>query len=138
MYLFNPENDLALANFSLNYTPPASAIRMAEELAVLPIWYAGADAASAGKDGLVGGMSTAIDTKAVAWDTVMAAGSADTSESSDTKVIAAGELNRSFLETVKKVLPVQASLVSFSDIAENCSLGMESCIKEKTYIIRCV
>ncbi len=117
MYLFNPENDLALANFSLNYTPPASAIRMAEELAVLPIWYAGADAASAGKDGLVGGMSTAIDTKAVAWDTVMAAGSADTSESSDTKVIAAGELNRSFLETVKKVLPVQASLVSFSDIA---------------------
>lgn len=77
MYLFNPDNDLALANFIVNYTPPASAIRMAEELAVLPIWYAG----------------------------------------EDTKVIAGGELNRSFLESVKKILPVQASLIPFSDIA---------------------
>ncbi|MEA4916631.1 hypothetical protein [Proteiniphilum sp.] len=77
MYLFNPENDLALANFTPNYTPPASAIRMAEELAVLPIWYAG----------------------------------------KDTKVIASGELNQSYLEIVRKVLPVEASLISFSDIA---------------------
>lgn len=41
MHLFNPENDLALANFKPNYTPPASAVRMARELAVFPIWYAG-------------------------------------------------------------------------------------------------
>lgn len=40
IHLFNPENDLALANFASNYTPPASAVRMARELAVLPIWYA--------------------------------------------------------------------------------------------------
>ena len=40
VYLFNPENDLALANFSSNYTPPASAVRMGKELALLPIWYA--------------------------------------------------------------------------------------------------
>ena len=85
MYLFNPENDLALANFTPNYTPPASAIRMAEELAVLPIWYGGKD----------------VDGK----------------NNCDTKVVAGGELNRSFLEAVKKILPVEASLVSFSDIA---------------------
>lgn len=76
MYLFNPENDLALANFTANYTPPASATRMAVELAVLPIWYAGADA-----------------------------------------VIAEGRLNRSFVEMIKMNLPLQASLISFSDIA---------------------
>src|SRR5690554_7830919 len=39
MYLFNPEHDLALANFSPNYTPPASAALMAAELALLPVWY---------------------------------------------------------------------------------------------------
>lgn len=43
MYLFNPENDLALANFSANYMPPASAVRMARELTLLPIWYAGSE-----------------------------------------------------------------------------------------------
>lgn len=41
MYLFNPEHDLALANFSPNYTPPASAALMAAELALLPAWYSG-------------------------------------------------------------------------------------------------
>ena len=40
MYLFNPENDLALANFSTNYTPPASAVKIADDLAILPVWYA--------------------------------------------------------------------------------------------------
>lgn len=43
MYLFNPEHDLALANFSPNYTPPASAALMAAELALLPAWYSGGD-----------------------------------------------------------------------------------------------
>lgn len=37
--LFNPDHDLALGNFSPNYTPPASAVLMAEELALLPLWY---------------------------------------------------------------------------------------------------
>ena len=40
MYLFNPDNDLALANFNPHYTPPASVVKMAEDLAVLPLWYA--------------------------------------------------------------------------------------------------
>lgn len=43
MYLFNPEHDLALANFSPNYTPPASAALMAAELALLPVWYSGGE-----------------------------------------------------------------------------------------------
>lgn len=41
MDLFNPEHDLALANFSPHYTPPASAASMAAELALLPLWYSG-------------------------------------------------------------------------------------------------
>lgn len=43
MHLFNPEHDLALANFSPNYTPPASASLMAAELALLPAWYSVGD-----------------------------------------------------------------------------------------------
>jgi hypothetical protein len=77
VYLFNPDHDLALADFSPNYTPPASAARMAAELSLFPVWYAGSGA----------------------------------------NVIAEGEANRSFLDAVGEVLPVQASLVSYSDIA---------------------
>jgi len=40
MFYFNPENDLALANFNPFYTPPASARKMANDLAILPMWYA--------------------------------------------------------------------------------------------------
>ncbi|MDO5663761.1 MAG: hypothetical protein Q4G63_00715 [Bacteroidia bacterium] len=40
MYLFNPDNDLALANFSPHYTPPVSALNIAKDLALLPVWYA--------------------------------------------------------------------------------------------------
>ena len=40
IFLFNPEHDLALGNFSPNYTPPASAAAMGDELALLPLWYA--------------------------------------------------------------------------------------------------
>jgi hypothetical protein len=43
MYIFNPWHDLALGNFSANYTPPASAMKMAEDLALLPLWYGGGD-----------------------------------------------------------------------------------------------
>lgn len=38
--LFNPDNDLALANGDANYLPPRSARRMATDLAMLPAWYA--------------------------------------------------------------------------------------------------
>ncbi|NCB24920.1 MAG: hypothetical protein EOM62_05520 [Bacteroidia bacterium] len=76
MHIFNPWHDLALANFSANYTPPASAMRMADDLALLPVWYGGGDA-----------------------------------------VIAEGEANRSFLDTVKNVLPVSAEMIPISEIA---------------------
>lgn len=39
-YIFNPDNDLALANGDMNYLPPRSARRMAMDLALLPAWYA--------------------------------------------------------------------------------------------------
>lgn len=102
VYLFNPENDLALANFTLNYTPPASAIRMAEELAILPIWYA---------------HDPRVFTRIAEENAVMEIRREKPVASNRLRVIAGGELNRLFLKTVKKVLPVQASLVSFSEIA---------------------
>lgn len=40
IYLFNPENDMALANFTLYYKAPSEIIRMANDLSVLPAWYA--------------------------------------------------------------------------------------------------
>ena len=39
LYIFNPEHDLALASGETNYMAPASARRMASELALLPMWY---------------------------------------------------------------------------------------------------
>ena len=39
-YIFNPDNDLALANGDANYLSPRSARRMALDLALLPVWYA--------------------------------------------------------------------------------------------------
>ena len=40
LYLFNPENDMALASGSPYYMAPASAKKMASDLASLPAWYA--------------------------------------------------------------------------------------------------
>ena len=40
MYIFNPDSDLALANFNANFTAPASACKMRHDLALLPLWYA--------------------------------------------------------------------------------------------------
>ena len=40
VYYFNPENDMALANFTPHYKAPAEIVRMADELAALPAWYA--------------------------------------------------------------------------------------------------
>ena len=39
LYLFNPENDLCLANGGEDYMPPPSARLIARDLAVLPLWY---------------------------------------------------------------------------------------------------
>ncbi|MBR5478168.1 MAG: hypothetical protein IKV19_06985 [Bacteroidaceae bacterium] len=43
LYIFNPENDLALADGSFNYCPPPAAMCIAKDLASLPLWYAGKD-----------------------------------------------------------------------------------------------
>lgn len=40
LYIFNPENDLALADGCRNYYPPPAARKIAGDLAMLPIWYA--------------------------------------------------------------------------------------------------
>jgi hypothetical protein len=40
MYIFNPEHDLALGNFGPTTTPPKSAVKLASDLALLPVWYA--------------------------------------------------------------------------------------------------
>ena len=56
LYLFNPENDMALASGSPYYMAPASAKKMADDLAMLPAWYA-----DAGSEILVG------DSRQVDW-----------------------------------------------------------------------
>ncbi|WP_418829592.1 hypothetical protein [Phocaeicola sp.] len=40
IYLFNPENDMALANFTSYYKAPTEIVHMANDLSVLPAWYA--------------------------------------------------------------------------------------------------
>lgn len=40
LYVFNPDNDLALANYDPNYRPPASAAKMGQDLTPLPGWLA--------------------------------------------------------------------------------------------------
>ena len=39
LYIFNPQHDLALANYSPYYHAPKSAITFAHDLALLPLWY---------------------------------------------------------------------------------------------------
>ena len=39
-YIFNPEHDLALANHTASFVPPAPVRQMADELSLLPLWYA--------------------------------------------------------------------------------------------------
>lgn len=40
LYLFNPENDMALASGSPFYMTPSSIKKMAKDLSTLPVWYA--------------------------------------------------------------------------------------------------
>lgn len=56
LYLFNPENDMALASGSPYYMAPASAKKMATDLATLPAWYAD-----------VGSMVWVTDSRQVEW-----------------------------------------------------------------------
>lgn len=42
-HYFNPENDLALAQGGSNYNPPQSALALARDLSILPLWFAGDD-----------------------------------------------------------------------------------------------
>lgn len=42
LHLFNPENDLALADGGFSYCPPPAAMSIAKELSTLPLWYAAA------------------------------------------------------------------------------------------------
>lgn len=43
LHLFNPENDLALADGNSNYCPPPAARAIAHDLSSLPLWFADAD-----------------------------------------------------------------------------------------------
>lgn len=40
LHIFNPENDLALADGGANYCPPPAAAQIASDLATLPLWFA--------------------------------------------------------------------------------------------------
>lgn len=40
IYLFNPDNDLALANHQAHYMPPTPIKQLMSDLSVLPFWYA--------------------------------------------------------------------------------------------------
>lgn len=40
LHIFNPENDLALADGSTNYFAPSAAMSIAHDLATLPLWFA--------------------------------------------------------------------------------------------------
>lgn len=43
IHIFNPENDLALADGNSNYCPPPAARAIARDLAALPLWFAASD-----------------------------------------------------------------------------------------------
>ena len=39
-YIFNPDNDLALANGADNYTAPKMARKIRDDLQLIPLWFA--------------------------------------------------------------------------------------------------
>ena len=43
IWIFNPDNDLALADGGSNYIAPAKVRQMVDDLAILPMWYANAE-----------------------------------------------------------------------------------------------
>lgn len=73
LYLFNPDNDLALGNNSVYYQAPASALKMAADLAVLPGWIASHDHAMVivpDKDAVVAWMNDLALQPQVEWGTM--------------------------------------------------------------------
>lgn len=50
-YLFNPENDLALAAGTANYTPPKNALLLSDCGRLLPVWYAAPESVVLAKPG---------------------------------------------------------------------------------------
>ena len=82
MYIFNPDHDLALANFMSNFTSPASARKLRYDLSMIPVWYA--------PDGAL--------------------------------IIIESELNNRFLEYIKSKLPINTSLVPFSQLGGHSDL----------------
>lgn len=40
IYLFNPDYDMAMANFTPYYKAPAEIVRIAADFSVLPVWFA--------------------------------------------------------------------------------------------------
>ena len=78
MYIFNPDNDLALANFNPHFTAPASARTMRHDLALLPVWYS----------------------------------------PSGSLVVAEGDSNKKWLQALKDLLPINSSLISYSQVAD--------------------
>ncbi len=118
MYLFNPENDLALANFSANYMPPASAVRMSREMALLPIWYAGSENRFTGNAGDGIGHPKGIVEKSqtvVGGSLGVVVNSRENEE--EVMVIAEGEENLVFLDRMKELFDLKVSLVPMSSLA---------------------
>lgn len=72
LYLFNPEHDMALANFTPYYKAPSEIRRMANDLSVLPAWYADEEDEALVKidsAGRVEGWESPLYPEKVAWIT---------------------------------------------------------------------
>ncbi len=118
IYIFNPENDLALANFSANYTPPASAVRMAKEMALLPIWYAGSENRFTGSILDAIGHPHGIDGKSLDMDGGSSGVTVNSRENEEgVMVLAEGKENVAFLERMKELFDLRVSLVPMSSLA---------------------
>lgn len=61
-YLFNPENDLALAAGTANYTPPKNALLLSNCGRLLPIWYAAPESVVLAKPGYESWVNEVCDT----------------------------------------------------------------------------
>ncbi|MDI9605046.1 MAG: hypothetical protein QM305_06940 [Bacteroidota bacterium] len=118
IYLFNPENDLSLANFSANYMPPASAVRMAREMALLPIWYAGSEnrfTGNAGDD--IENLQDIVGEERDVPGNLTGVTISQREIGEGITVIAEGEENLAFLDRMKELFELKASLVSMSSLA---------------------
>ena len=66
VFLFNPDNDMALATFSPYYKSPAGIVKMASDLELLPLWIAGdGDFVKVNDTALVADFATCADVSAL-------------------------------------------------------------------------